>query len=72
MRLPTRADYREKIWDHAAGALIIEQAGGRVTDIDGNPLDFTQGRELKNNHGIVATNGPIHDAVLAAVASCQV
>lgn len=67
LRLPTRADYREKIWDHAAGALIIEQAGGRITDIDGKTLDFTHGRELTNNRGIVATNGPIHDAVLEAV-----
>jgi len=67
LRLPTRADYREKIWDHAAGALLIEQAGGRVTDIDGTPLDFTHGRELTHNRGIVATNGSIHDAVLEAV-----
>ena len=29
LRLPTRADYREKIWDHAAGTLIVEAAGGR-------------------------------------------
>ena len=33
LRLPTRADYREKIWDHAAGALIVAEAGGVVTDI---------------------------------------
>ncbi|HEU5118043.1 MAG TPA: 3'(2'),5'-bisphosphate nucleotidase, partial [Isosphaeraceae bacterium] len=31
LRLPTRADYREKIWDHAAGLLVIEEAGGRVS-----------------------------------------
>ena len=35
LRLPTRADYREKIWDHAAGALIVAEAGGVVTDIYG-------------------------------------
>ena len=35
LRMPTRADYREKIWDHAAGALIVEEAGGTVTDITG-------------------------------------
>ncbi len=28
LRLPTRADYREKIWDHAAGSLIVAEAGG--------------------------------------------
>ena len=35
LRLPTRADYREKIWDHAAGALIVTEAGGVVSDLDG-------------------------------------
>jgi 3'(2'), 5'-bisphosphate nucleotidase len=67
LRLPTRADYREKIWDHAAGALIVAEAGGTVTDIDGKPLDFTLGSTLANNRGVVATNGPLHDRVLAAL-----
>jgi 3'(2'), 5'-bisphosphate nucleotidase len=67
LRLPTRADYREKVWDHAAGAVIVEEAGGRVTDVDGAPLDFTRGRRLEANRGIIATCGTIHDAVVAAV-----
>jgi HAL2 family 3'(2'),5'-bisphosphate nucleotidase len=67
LRLPTRADYREKIWDHAAGSLVVECAGGRVTDSDGAPLDFTVGATLANNRGIVATCGSIHDEVIAAV-----
>lgn len=67
LRLPTRLDYREKIWDHAAGSLIIEEAGGRVTDIDGRPLDFTLGRALERNRGIIATNGGLHDRVLQAL-----
>ena len=53
----TRADYREKIWDHAAGKLIVEAAGGRVSDIYGLPLDFSHGRALQENRGIVATSG---------------
>ncbi|GIW88344.1 MAG: 3'(2'),5'-bisphosphate nucleotidase [Isosphaeraceae bacterium] len=69
LRLPTRADYREKIWDHAAGTLVIEEAGGTVTDIDGHPLDFSQGRELRGNRGIVASNGRLHAAALAAIAA---
>ncbi len=69
LRLPTRADYEEKIWDHAAGALIVAEAGGRVSDIHGQPLDFTQGRTLRRNKGIVATNGLLHEAVLAAIAA---
>lgn len=67
LRMPTRADYREKIWDHAAGKLVVEEAGGRVTDVEGNPLDFTHGRTLDANRGVVATCGPIHDEVIAVV-----
>jgi 3'(2'), 5'-bisphosphate nucleotidase len=72
LRLPTRADYREKIWDHAAGTLVVEEAGGIVTDIDGKPLDFTHGRELVFNRGIVASNGRLHQAALAAIATLGV
>ena len=69
LRLPTRADYREKIWDHAAGVLVVEEAGGRATDVAGRPLEFTHGSELTNNRGIVATNGLLHDAVLETLAA---
>jgi 3'(2'), 5'-bisphosphate nucleotidase len=67
LRLPTRKDYREKIWDHAAGTIVVEEAGGRVTDAIGRPLDFSRGRHLEANCGVVATNGLIHDEVLGAV-----
>ncbi len=67
LRLPSRPGYQEKIWDHAAGSLIVEEAGGRVTDVHGRPLDFSAGRVLGNSGGIVVTNGVIHDAVLEAV-----
>jgi HAL2 family 3'(2'),5'-bisphosphate nucleotidase len=67
LRLPTRADYVERIWDHAAGAIVIEEAGGTVTDVDGRPLDFSRGRGLSGNRGVIATSGPVHAAVLAAV-----
>jgi len=67
LRLPTRADYVEKIWDHAAGSLIVTEAGGRVTDVQGDPLDFSQGRYLYCKDGIIATNGRLHNRVLDAV-----
>jgi 3'(2'), 5'-bisphosphate nucleotidase len=67
LRLPTRADYREKIWDHAAGALIVAEAGGSVSDIHGKPLEFHHGRELIANRGVIVTNGPLHDRVLDAI-----
>lgn len=62
-----RPDYREKVWDQAAGSLVIEEAGGRVTDLDGKPLDFSRGRTLAANRGVLATNGRLHDAALAAL-----
>ncbi len=67
LRLPTATDYREKIWDHAAGALIVQEAGGVVTDINGRPLEFHHGRELTANRGIVATNSRFHRRVLEAL-----
>ncbi len=66
LRLPRDESYREKVWDHAAGAIVIEEAGGRVSDLDGNPLDFSKGRKLATGRGIIATNGLLHDAVLEA------
>ncbi len=67
LRMPARKDYREKIWDHAAGKLVVEEAGGTVTDVEGNPLDFTHGRTLDANRGVVATCGPIHARVIEVV-----
>ena len=60
-------DYREKIWDQAAGSLIVEEAGGRVSDLHGRVLDFTTGRTLLNNRGILASNGILHDEALQAL-----
>ena len=67
MRLPTRKDYEEKIWDHAAGMAVVQEAGGRVTDVAGRDLDFSLGRTLRSNQGVVVTNGHIHDQVIEAV-----
>ncbi len=67
LRLPTRPGYEERIWDHAAGAHLVEAAGGTVTDIEGKSLDFSLGRTLKANRGVVASNGQFHQAVLDAI-----
>jgi 3'(2'), 5'-bisphosphate nucleotidase len=70
LRLPSARtpDYREKIWDHAAGALVVEEAGGRVTDIHGQPLDFASDYKMHDNRGVVASNGKLHAAVIEALA----
>jgi 3'(2'), 5'-bisphosphate nucleotidase len=67
LRLPVRKGYEEKIWDHAGGALVVEEAGGTITDIEGRPLDFNQGRTLSKNRGVVASNGKCHAGLLAAL-----
>jgi 3'(2'), 5'-bisphosphate nucleotidase len=71
LRMPTSDTYREKIWDQAAGAIIIEEAGGTVTDMHGRPLDFTTGRRLENNQGIVASNGLLHERVVQVIGQLQ-
>ena len=69
LRLPTNAMYQERIWDHAAGWLLVTEAGGRVTDVDGREIDFGRGRTLAANRGVIATSGgDLHDRVLDAVA----
>jgi 3'(2'), 5'-bisphosphate nucleotidase len=67
LRLPTQKGYEEKIWDHAAGAIVIREGGGRVTDVRGRDLDFSLGRTLRKNLGVIVTNGHVHDRVVAAV-----
>jgi 3'(2'), 5'-bisphosphate nucleotidase len=66
MRLPTKPGYFEKIWDHAGGVLVVQEAGGQVTDLFGKSLDFSLGRELRQNRGVIVSNGSLHEAILTA------
>ena len=63
--------YKEKIWDQAAGTFMVEEAGGKVTDLDGKRLDFSQGIALTGNRGILASNGHLHELALASVANAE-
>jgi myo-inositol-1(or 4)-monophosphatase len=49
-------------WDIAAATLLIEEAGGRVTDYDGTPPNLGPGQA-----DVVSSNGAIHDELLAIV-----
>jgi myo-inositol-1(or 4)-monophosphatase len=49
-------------WDWAAGALLVEEAGGRVTQLDGRPL-------TAHRSTFLATNGLLHDELIAFLAS---
>ena len=51
-------------WDMAAGALIAEEAGGRVTRYDDSPVDLFRGQ-------IVASNGRLHDEMLHVIGAHQ-
>jgi len=66
--LPQRnPEFREKIWDVAPGAFAIEEAGGRVTDLLGDPIDYGAGKILTRSPGFLATNGRFHDVVLGVL-----
>jgi 3'(2'), 5'-bisphosphate nucleotidase len=65
LRLPAKFGYKEKIWDHAGGVLVVEEAGGRVSDVTGKPLEFNHGHELLANRGVVAANRELHSRVIA-------
>jgi 3'(2'), 5'-bisphosphate nucleotidase len=65
---PLQPDYTEKIWDHAAGLVIVEEAGGRVTDLTGRELDFSVSHLLERNIGVLASNGHLHPTALDALA----
>ncbi|KAK4753298.1 hypothetical protein SAY87_022096 [Trapa incisa] len=64
-----RCGYKEKIWDHAAGVVIVHEAGGVVTDAGGRPLDFSRGIFLEGlDRGIVVCCGSIlHEKIIGAV-----
>lgn len=69
LRFPHKG-YREKIWDHAAGCIVVTEAGGEVSDAAGNPLDFSKGRYLDLETGIIVTNEKLMPSLLKAVREC--
>ncbi|PRQ49413.1 putative phosphoric monoester hydrolase [Rosa chinensis] len=62
LRFPHKG-YREKIWDHAAGCIVVTEAGGVVTDAAGNPLDISKGSYLDLETGIYNCYQPEIDAI---------
>ncbi|CAN5339548.1 hypothetical protein BH10ACI2_BH10ACI2_17030 [soil metagenome] len=54
---------RTKLWDACAPQIILEEAGGRLTDLFGLELRYDKG-DLQNRNGILATNGASHVSVV--------
>ncbi|KAK6521101.1 hypothetical protein TWF506_001335 [Arthrobotrys conoides] len=67
LRLPSSMKYEEKIWDHAAGSLVVEEAGGVAFDMYGDKLDFTTGRTFKRNKGVIVMPKAIQEDVVRVV-----
>ncbi|KAK6538951.1 hypothetical protein TWF694_010501 [Orbilia ellipsospora] len=67
LRLPTKLTYEEKIWDHAAGSIIVEEAGGELVDMYGDAIDFSTGRTFKRNKGFIAMPKSIAEDVKKVV-----
>ncbi len=72
LRMPTKKGYVEKIWDHAAGMLIAQEAGAIVSDVTGASLDFSRGRMLEANRGIVCAAANLHPKLIDAIAQLRI
>lgn len=59
---------RTKQWDTCAPQLILTEAGGRMTDLFGEPLNYNV-PDVQNRNGLVATNGASHDQIIDTLAA---
>jgi 3'(2'), 5'-bisphosphate nucleotidase len=58
---------RTKQWDTCAPEIILTEAGGRLTDLFGQPLRYNH-PDVQNRNGIVATNGAAHERIIELLA----
>jgi myo-inositol-1(or 4)-monophosphatase len=67
-RLGAAVNHHEKIWDIAAPWLIVRQAGGTVSDIEGKELDFTVNKKnYKKDYPVIASNGNFHTKLISLI-----
>jgi 3'(2'), 5'-bisphosphate nucleotidase len=69
LRVPTKPDRFEMVWDHASGVAIASRTGMRVTDLRGATLDFSTPPLLRRNYGILCAHPDVHGELLAAIAA---
>jgi len=61
----TKPQYVEWIWDHAPGFVVLTEAGGQMSDLDGNDIDFSLGAKLSDQvAGVLGSNGGACHAAL--------
>ena len=58
-----------KVWDHAAGVICVEEAGGKVTDFNGERLSLGSGQRTfaPGGGGVVVSNGSLHASSLTNI-----
>jgi len=71
LRPRSNPNWREKIWDHAAGMIVAQEAGAITTDMDGKPLDFSLGTKLEQNRGVLTTHGVMHQQIVESLARIE-
>jgi myo-inositol-1(or 4)-monophosphatase len=59
-KIEAEIEYNDKIWDFASGLLLVEEAGGKVSDLKGRPWDI-------NCQGYIASNKKIHKKLLKLI-----
>ena len=57
---------RTKFWDTCAPQIILEEAGGKLTDLFGEKIDYTQ-RDVQNHNGVLSSNGAVHPILTAKI-----
>jgi 3'(2'), 5'-bisphosphate nucleotidase len=63
-------DYRNlHDWDVCAGHLLVVEAGGHVGGLDGTPILYDGSGSSLRGRGLLASNGQVHEAALAASAA---
>lgn len=67
-RMGAAINQREKIWDITAPWLIIKEAGGIITDLTGNELNFTLSeKDYGKDYPVVAANSYIHSEIISLI-----
>ena len=58
---------RTKQWDTCAPQIVLTEAGGKLTDLFGQPLKYNVA-DIQNRNGLVASNGAAHEKVIESLA----